>query len=245
MIVAFDITTDDRPKTGPDMSSWELIDTAAIPNNEGELRLFKRNHEFVIRIKSTPGDLMSSRTHGSEDALGELACQPFAKKQSAAVLIGGLGMGFTLATALATLPREASVTVAELVPGVVKWNRELVGAFAGHPLKDKRVRILEADVADLIQQHPRAYDAIMLDVDNGPEGLTHPQNNNLYSVDGIKLARKALKTSGILAVWSASPSSKFTNLLKKSGFAVEVKHVRAHKGKGARHIIWVAKKQGH
>jgi spermidine synthase len=225
------------------MSSWELIDTAAIPNNGGELRLFKRNQEFVIRIKSSPGDLMSSRTHGSEDALGELACRPFSEKQSASVLVGGLGMGFTLAAALAALPNNARATVAELVPGVVKWNQELVGEFASNPLKDKRVTVLEVDVANLISENAGAYDAIMLDVDNGPEGLTHPQNDNLYSIDGLKMAKKALKKSGVLAIWSASPSDKFTNLLKKSGFSVEVKHVRAHQGKGARHIIWVAQKK--
>ena len=226
------------------MSSWELLDNAAIPNNGGELRLFKRNEEFVIRIKGTPGDLMSSRTHGSEDALGELACRPFSKKQSASVLIGGLGMGFTLAAALQALPDDAKATVAELVPGVVKWNQELVGDCADNPLNDKRVTVQESDVAMLINGKTNAYNAIMLDVDNGPEGLTHPQNDNLYSIDGLKAAHQALRKSGILAVWSASPSDKFTSLLKKSGFNVEVKRVRAHQGKGARHIIWLAQKRG-
>ena len=226
------------------MSSWDLVDTAAIPNEGGDLKLFKRNDEFVIRISGSPGDLMSSRTHGSEDALGELACRPFEKKQKASVLIGGLGMGFTLAAALHALPSDSKVTVAELVPGVVQWNQNLVGDFAKHPLKDKRTHLQTTDVGKLIQSNNNTYDAIMLDVDNGPEGLTHAQNDNLYSVDGLRAAHRALKKSGILAVWSASPSRKFMSLLKQAGFIAEEKKVRAHQGKGARHIIWLARKKG-
>lgn len=224
------------------MSSWELMDTAAIPNNGGELRLFKRNEEFVIRINGTPGDLMSSRTHGSEDALGQLACSPFANKKSARILVGGLGMGFTLATTLKSLAADAQVTVAELVPGVVKWNQTLVGEFAGNPLADKRVNIKNVDVGTLINSATDHYDAILLDVDNGPEGLTHQGNDGLYSIDGLEAARQALRAQGILAVWSASPARKFVALLKKAKFTVDEKKVRAHNGKGARHIIWLAKK---
>ena len=224
------------------MSSWELMDTAAIPNNGGELRLFKRNEEFVIRINGTLGDLMSSRTHGSEDALGELACSPFANKKSARILVGGLGMGFTLATALKSLAADAEVTVAELVPGVVKWNQDLVGEFAGNPLNDKRVNVKNVDVGTLINSASDHYDAILLDVDNGPEGLTHQGNDGLYSIDGLETTRQALRTQGILAVWSASPARKFVALMKKAKFIVDEKKVRAHNGKGARHIIWLAKK---
>ncbi|MFT6437045.1 MAG: spermidine synthase [Candidatus Azotimanducaceae bacterium] len=224
------------------MSSWELMDTAAIPNNGGELRLFRRNEEFVIRISGTPGDLMSSRTHGSEDALGELACSPFANKKSARILVGGLGMGFTLATTLKALAADAEVTVAELVPGVVKWNQNLVGAFAGHPLKDKRANIINSDVGALINSTSDGYDAILLDVDNGPEGLTHQGNDNLYTIEGLQAANQALRPKGILAVWSASPSKKFVTLLKQAKFTVDERKVRAHNGKGAHHIIWLAKK---
>ena len=225
------------------MSSWELIEIANIPNNGGELRLFKRNEEFVIRIKGTPGDLMSSRTHGSEDALGTLACEPFKTKRSARVLVVGLGMGFTLATALHSLSQDAKVIVAELVPGVVQWNKDLVGECAGNPLTDKRVDVKNTDVGTLIDSASSSYDAIMLDVDNGPEGLTHAGNDNLYSVDGLKSAHNALRKGGILAVWSASPSSRFCALLKKTGFSVDERRVRAHNGKGARHIIWLATKR--
>ena len=224
------------------MSSWELMDTAAIPNNGGELRLFRRNEEFVIRINGTPGDLMSSRTHGSEDALGQLACSPFANRKSARILVGGLGMGFTLATTLKSLAADAQVTVAELVPGVVKWNQDLVGAFAGHPLNDKRANIINSDVGALINNTSDRYDAILLDVDNGPEGLTHQENDNLYTIEGLQAAHQALRAKGILAVWSASPSKKFVTLLKQAKFSVDERKVRAHNGKGAHHIIWLAKK---
>jgi len=182
------------------MSSWDLLSSIDIPNDGGELRLFKRNEEFVIRIKGTPGDLMSSRTHGSEDALGVLACEPFRHKKSARILIGGLGMGFTLATALNSLAKDAQLIVAELVPGVVQWNREVIGECAGNPLQDQRVEIRDADVGMLIGSATNTYDAILLDVDNGPEGLTHPQNDNLYTADGLGSAYKALRATGILAV---------------------------------------------
>jgi len=226
------------------MSNWEQIESTSIPNGGGELRLFKRNEEYVIRIKGTQGDLMSSRTHGSEDALGVLACEPFSNKRSAKILVGGLGMGFTLTTALQSLHEDAVVVVAELVPGVVQWNRDIIGGCAGHPLTDKRVTIKNADVGKLIERANSEYDAILLDVDNGPEGLTHAQNDNLYSVDGLQAAHNALRDTGILAVWSASPSPKFTSLLKKTGFSVDERRVRAHNGKGARHIIWLASRRG-
>jgi spermidine synthase len=224
------------------MSSWELLDSATIPNNGGELHLFKRNEEFLIKISGKQGDLMSSHTHGSEDALGELACRPFANRKSARILVGGLGMGFTLAAALKSLAADAEVTVAELVPGVVEWNQNLIGECAGHPLADKRVKIRNADVGPLINNTSASYDAILLDVDNGPEGLTHQENNNLYSIDGLQAAYSALRKSGVLAVWSASPSKKFVTLLKKVGFSVDERKVRAHQGKGARRVIWLATK---
>ncbi len=222
------------------MKRWELLDTAIIPRGGGELRLLERDSEFAIRISGTPGDLMNSRTHGSEDALGALACAHCHASDSAKVLIGGLGMGFTLAAALASLSKNARVVVAELVPGVEKWNREILGMCAGDPLTDNRVKILISDVGDVIDRATDEYDAILLDVDNGPEGLTHPENDDLYSLDGLEQAYNALRKSGVLAVWSATPVPRFTTLLKKAGFSVEEKRVRAHNGKGARHMIWLA-----
>ncbi|MCZ6709945.1 MAG: hypothetical protein O7B25_06265, partial [Gammaproteobacteria bacterium] len=175
------------------MSRWEPVDTASIPNDGGELRLFKRNDEFAIRIAGGQGDLMNSRTHGSEDALGTLGCEPWHDKQSARILIGGLGMGFTLAAALVSLPADAQVVVAELVPGVVRWNHDVLGACAEHPLTDKRVRVKCADVGELINRATARYDAILLDVDNGPEGLTHQKNDHLYSFQGLHAAYNALR----------------------------------------------------
>ena len=224
------------------MNRWELLDTADIPRNGGELRLLRRDQEFSIRIAGSQGDLMNSRTHGSEDALGALACAHCRTAELARVLIGGLGMGFTLAAALDSLPKGAKVEVAELVPGVLKWNREFLGACAGEPLIDRRVEVIIADVGDLINRASGEYDAILLDVDNGPEGLTHLENNELYSLQGLEAAYRALRKSGVLAVWSATSAPRFTALLKRAGFAVNEHLVRAHKGKGSRHVIWLASK---
>jgi spermidine synthase len=151
-------------------------------------------------------------------------------------------MGFTLAAALDSLPKGAKVEVAELVPGVLKWNREFLGACAGEPLIDRRVEVIIADVGDLINRASGEYDAILLDVDNGPEGLTHLENNELYSLQGLEAAYRALRKSGVLAVWSATSAPRFTTLLKRAGFAVNEQRVRAHKGKGSRHVIWLASK---
>jgi len=149
-------------------------------------------------------------------------------------------MGFTLAAALDALPKGAKIEVAELVPGVLKWNREMLGGCAGAPLLDKRVQVTIADVGDMINRASGEYDAILLDVDNGPEGLTHPENDDLYSLQGLESAYQALRKSGVLAVWSATSAPRFTALLKKAGFLVNEQRVRAHKGKGSRHVIWLA-----
>lgn len=222
------------------MNKWEQLGVANIPRNGGQLRLLKRGNEFAIRLSGLQGDLMNSRTHGSEDALGTLACAHCSAADSAKVLIGGLGMGFTLAAALGVLPEDAKVDVAELVPGVLTWNHEFVGDCAGKPLLDKRVEVTIADVGELINRASNEYDAILLDVDNGPEGLTHIENDELYSVGGLKSAFRALRQEGVLAVWSATPAPRFTALLKKVGFVVNEQRVRAHKGKGSRHVIWLA-----
>lgn len=221
------------------MRPWELLDTAAVPGDDKALRLYRRSDEFSIRIAGR-GELMNSRVHGSEDALAEQACARLAGCVKPRVLIGGLGMGFTLAAALRHVSDEAQIVVAELVPAVVTWNRGPLGASAGHPLDDPRVTVRECDVARLIKADLQAYDAILLDVDNGPEGLTRKANDWLYSVPGLSAAYAALRPRGVLAVWSAGPDRDFSERLRKVGFEVDEVRVRAHGSKGARHILWFA-----
>lgn len=224
------------------MNRMELIDTAAIPGNGGELRLFKQGEHYAIKLGGIAGELMNTRTHGSEDALAELVCVRVAARSQPCVLIGGLGMGFTLASALRHLGANAAVVVAELVPGVIKWNQGPLGEHAGHPLQDTRATVHEGDVAALLQAGQQSYDAILLDVDNGPDGLTHEANGWLYSTTGLKASLRALRPRGILAVWSAGPDPRFTERLCRAGFKVEEVPVRAHGKKGARHMIWLAEK---
>lgn len=223
------------------MARFTEIGTATIPGKGTQLRLLQRNDEFSIKIAGTTGELMNSRLHGSEDALATLACERIADQPSPHVLIGGLGMGFTLAAALASLGDSAIVTVAELVPEVEEWNRGPLGDAAGNPLRDSRARVHIGDVAELLRSADGTYDAILLDVDNGPEGLTRKENNWLYSPAGIEAAQRALKPEGVLAYWSAGPEPAFTERLRRAGFAVEPVVVRALRpGKGARHTIWLA-----
>jgi len=221
------------------VTPWKLLDSAPVPGNGGELRLLQRGDEFTIVIAGR-GELMSSRAHGSEDALAELACTRIAKLPQPRILIGGLGMGYTLAAALRHLGPTAQVVVAELVPAVIEWNRGPLATCAGHPLDDARATVREGDVARILQTEQNAFDAILLDVDNGPEGLTHKHNDWLYSITGLTAAYTALRAGGILAVWSAGPDRDFTERLRKVGFAVEELRVRAHGShKKARHVIWI------
>jgi spermidine synthase len=185
---------------------------------------------------------MNSRVHGSEDALAEHSCARLADRVKPRLLIGGLGMGFTLAAALRHVGDRAQVVVAELVPAVVAWNRGPLGAQAGHPLQDPRVTVREGDVARIIKAEPQAYDAILLDVDNGPEGLTREQNDWLYGMNGLTAAYAALRPQGVLAVWSAGPDRDFMQRLRKLGFEVDEVRVRARGSKGARHVIWFARR---
>lgn len=223
------------------MAKFEVIGTASIPGRGGELRLLQRNEEFSIRIAGKSGELMNTRLHGSEDALAELACARVADRAGVRVLIGGLGMGFTLAAALATLGDDAEVVVAELVPGVVEWNRGPLGVAAGHPLDDPRTRVSLGDVGELLRREPGGFDAIMLDVDNGPEGLTREENDWLYSPRGLAAAQEALRPDGVLAIWSAGQDPAFTERLRRVGLLAEEVTVRAHRpGKGAKHRIWLA-----
>ncbi|OEC34998.1 Spermine/spermidine synthase [Pseudomonas cuatrocienegasensis] len=222
------------------MKRFVLLDTAPIPGTDSALCLFEYGEDFVIKIAGGDGgQLMNTRMHGSEDALAALPCQKVAGRREARVLIGGLGMGFTLAAALQHLGRDAEVTVAELVPGVIAWNQGALGAKAGNPLSDPRTRIVQDDVANLLKAARGDYDAIMLDVDNGPEGLTQRGNNWLYSAGGLQNCRRALRPKGLLAVWSASADARFAERMGKAGFSVEQHQVYAHGNRGTRHTIWV------
>lgn len=223
------------------MARFELLGTAIIPGKGTELRLLQRDQEFSIRIAGTSGELMNTRLHGSEDALATLACERIAEHPAPKVLIGGLGMGFTLAAALQSLGDTAEVTVAELVPEVEHWNKGPLGSAAGYPLKDPRARVHIGDVVQLIKSSPASYDAILLDIDNGPEGLTRKENDWLYTPAGIEAAQAALRPDGILAYWSAGQDPTFTERLKRAGLTAEAVTVRAHRpGKGAKHVIWLA-----
>ena len=225
------------------MKRFVLLDTATIPDNGGALCLFEYGDDFVIKIQGGHGgQLMNTRMHGSEDALAEIPCRKVAGRVRPRVLIGGLGMGFTLASALRHLGAEAEVLVAELVPGVIEWNRGPLGEKSGHPLRDPRARVLNQDVALVLQAEPQGFDAIMLDVDNGPEGLTQQANNWLYSLEGLNACAKALRPQGLLAVWSASADRGFSTRLRQAGFKAEEVQVFAHGNKGTRHTIWIAEK---
>jgi spermidine synthase len=217
---------------------WTLIDSAKLPG-QGELRLKRRGREFSIMLGSI--ELMNSRLSGSEEALATLTCARLRDAPQSRILIGGLGMGFTLRAALEVLGPEARVELAELVPEVVAWAKgPMAEVFAGC-LDDPRVTVTVADVGAVIAAAPARYDAILLDVDNGPEGLTLPANDGLYSEAGLDAARHALRPGGVLAVWSQGPDRRFTQRLRQAGFSVEEKMVRAHKGRsGARHVIWLA-----
>jgi spermidine synthase len=223
------------------MIPWILLDEAPIPGGRGELLLYQRGEEFSIRVHGR-GELMNSRMHGSEDALATLACARLATRERARILIGGLGMGFTLAAALHELDPEAEVVVAELVPAVVAWNRGALGAVAGNPLQDPRVTVREIDVGRILKAERMAFDAILLDVDNGPEGLTRDANDWLYGPSGLVAAHEALRPGGILAVWSAAQDREFADRLRQTGFEAEEVRVRARGSKGPRHLIWLARR---
>ena len=222
------------------MKLRELVATAIVPDGE-ELRLFRRGDDFMIVLAGN--ELMSSRMSGSEEALALITCDRLRDRPAPDVLIGGYGMGFTLRAALEVLPARASVTVSELVPEVIAWARGPMAELAAGCLDDPRVDVAEGDVAALIRQTRDAYDAILLDVDNGPDGLTRLANDQLYSIDGLAHAKRALKPGGVLAIWSAYADHAFTRRLNTSGFAVDQVEVRARSnGKGPRHTIWLAKR---
>jgi spermidine synthase len=216
---------------------WSLLDTAHVPG--GELRLMRRGAEFSIMLGGN--QFMNSRVRGSEEALATIACERIRSRATPRILIGGLGMGFTLRAALAALGADARIVVAELVPAVLAWARGPMAELFGNSLADPRVSAREADVADLIRSGSAAFDAILLDVDNGPEGLTRKANDALYDLDGLRAACAALRPGGVLAVWSAKPDLKFSRRLRQAGFEVDEERVRADGSRGgARHVIWIA-----
>ena len=223
------------------MIPWLQLDTARVPGADVQLRLMQRGAEFSMRLGQN--ELMSSRLSGSEEALATLACRRIEAVKSPHLLIGGLGMGFTLRAALAVLGSDARIMVAELVPAVIAWARGPMADIFGDSLDDPRASIREADVVDVIRSHDSAFDAILLDVDNGPEGLIRKANDALYDLKGLKAIHRALRPGGVLAVWSSGPNPLFSKRLRAAGFDVNEVAVRATtKRSGARHVIWFATK---
>lgn len=222
------------------MITPELIGTADVPDGV-QLRLMQRGREFTILLDRN--ELMSTRVSGSEEALATMSCERLEGRPAPDLLIGGYGMGFTLRAALAVLGSDARVVVAELVPEIIEWARGPMHELTGDCLDDPRVVLVDDDVAMLINAAREGYDAILLDVDNGPDGLTRRGNDRLYSDQGLQAAKQALKPRGVLAVWSASPDAKFAARLRSNGFAVdEVKVRERSNGKGAHHVIWFARR---
>jgi spermidine synthase len=225
------------------MKPWQLLDRAQTPGGGAELVLRQRDSEFSI--KADNWELMNSHAYGSEEAMAKLGCQNLSKHPRPRVLIGGLGMGYSVRTALDVLGKGARVVVAELVPAVVEWNRGVLADLAGRPLDDRRVELHVGDVVQLIKTARGEYDAIMIDVDNGAESIVRKGNDWLYSINGLNTAFAALRPKGVLAIWSSGPDPAFAKRLRQAGFEVDENRVPARGGgtsKGANHIIWTAKR---
>jgi spermidine synthase len=222
------------------MKAWELLGEASAPDGT-DIRLTRRDDEYLILANGKP--LMSSRLHGSEQALATLGCRHARALDQPRVVVGGLGMGYTLRAVLDVLPSSAVVTVAELVPAVIEWNRAPLASLAAHPLRDPRVRIQVADVGFTLRANPGCFDVVLLDVDNGPAAFTSVHNAGLYDNGGVAAAFAALRPGGMLAVWSAWEDRKFEQRLRYHGFRVEVARVRARLRKGGpKHVIFLAHK---
>ena len=224
------------------MRPWEIVDHEPVPDDDGTIYLMSRGREWVIHVDGR--ELMGSKKHGSEDALADLACDQLGDLHAARVLVGGLGMGFTQAAVLRRIGPEGNATVAELMPAVIRWNREYLGKVARFPLRDSRSTVYNGDVGDLIEAPPAPWSAILLDVDNGPRALTRPNNGWLYTVQGIAAARKALIPGGVLAIWSALPDAALTRRLRKGGFKTEMcfytEAGRPTFDDSGSHVIWIA-----
>jgi spermidine synthase len=216
----------------------ERLGSATAPDGT-VLTLYRHDGAYSIRVGGV--ELMSTRRHRSEERLAELACAPLAATAGARVLVGGLGLGFTLRAALRAVASDAEVVVAELVAGVIAWNRRPEYGLAADALADPRVALREADVADVIAERRGAFDAILLDVDNGAEAFTTAGNARLYGAAGVRAAAAALRPGGRLAYWSAAPDAAFEATLRRAGLAVGVELPRAHARGGPRHAIYVAR----
>ncbi|MXO75528.1 spermidine synthase [Altererythrobacter aerius] len=220
------------------MIQRELLGSAQVPGGE-RLDLYRHDADFMIVLGHN--ELMSTRRWGSEVALAEMALDRLPHAAAPHLLIGGYGMGFTLRAALARMGSGGRVTVAELVPEIVEWARGPMAELAAGCLDDHRVTLRMGDVSTAIRERPHAWDAILLDVDNGPDGLVRAENDALYSPQGLRAARHALRPGGVLAIWSAAPDPAFARRLGKSGFEVDEVSVSARiGGKGPRHTIWFA-----
>jgi spermidine synthase len=223
------------------MIPWLQIDTTQVPGADVELRLMRRGAEFSMMLGQN--ELMNSRLSGSEEALATLTCRRIDSVKRPHLLIGGLGMGFTLRAALAVLDGQARITVAELVPAVIAWARGPMANIFGDSLTDPRADIRVADVIEIIKASPSAFDAILLDVDNGPEALIRKANDRLYDINGLQSIRRALRPGGTLAVWSSGPNPAFSKRLGATDFEVNEVGLRATtKRSGAHHVIWFATK---
>lgn len=226
------------------MHSWEIIDHQLLPDGDGFVYLRARDGEYDIQVNGR--QLMGNQLHGSEDALADLACDQLEELDDARVLVGGLGMGFTLAAALRRIGPGGNATVAELMPAVVGWNRDYVGEAAGHPLRDERVDVHIGDVSDLVQKPPAPWSAILLDVDNGPAFLTRPSNGWLYTRQGLEAARTALAPGGVLGIWSAGSDDSLTTRLRDAGFDVDVHSYtedrRPTQDDSGTHVLWMARR---
>ena len=222
------------------MKPWILIETAQTPGHGAELCLYQRDQEFAIQADNL--ELMNSRKFASEQALATLACKKLTDPSEARVLIGGLGMGYTLKSALDELGETAEVLVMELVPDVVRWNQGLLAHLAGNPLDDERVTVQVGDVAQMIKRSRGSFSAILLDVDNGPNALTSMDNHWLYSIAGLETAHAALKPNGILGIWSSDRDAGFAKRLSQVGFDVDEVPVRELGKKGGQHIVWIAER---
>ncbi|MCR9248540.1 MAG: spermidine synthase [bacterium] len=221
------------------MIARELVATAKIADG-GELACYRHDRDYFICIGNT--ELMSTRVRGSEEMLAEFAIERRGAEHVRRVLVGGLGMGFSLARVLELVGPDVEVAVVELVPEVVQWHEQYFGEFAGHPLRDPRTQLIQGDVVDHLRDCTSIYDVILLDVDNGPDALVRPGNRSVYSQRGLARTRTALRADGVLGIWSASEDGRFENRLQQTGFDVSRRWVRARRTKGPRRIIWTAQR---
>jgi len=224
------------------MIPWTLIERVPSADGRSEMSLHQRGEEFSIRVSGI--ELMNSRRYESEERMSTFAHEALGDRRGVRVLIAGLGMGYTLRAALRCFGEDARIEVAELMPAVVAWNRGPLGALAGHPLRDRRVRVREGDVCNLLRGADDRYDAVLLDVDNGPGGLTQDSNQWLYEREGLGSIHRALGKDGVLVVWSAGTDARFTKRLRSAGFDARERRVNARAGGGGRHHIWVGVRRG-